>query len=220
MKKSTKEKILSAATQSFNQQSFGAVSLHELAQRLGISRGNLTYHFKDKEVLLEAIANEMWSKIETQRNQSRQFPSFQNLHNEVQLYYKFQKEYAFIFLDTHVLNHSVIKEKFRQITQQTIKDNKAAIAFSIKMGNMKPEPIPGMYSNIAFITWMLTFFWLSQQIIRGKKTKEDGEKMIWSILIPHFTEKGTQSFKAFFGDDYYKSLGPSFEADLNTLISF
>ena len=220
MKKNTKEIIIQAATQTFNKYGFGVVSLHELAQKIGISRGNLTYHFKDKEVLLEAIANEMWQKIETQRNQSRQFPSFQNLHNEVQLYYRFQKEYAFIFLDTHVLNHPLIKKRFREITQQTIQDNKAAIAFAIKMGNMKPEPLPGIYANIAFITWMLSFFWLSQQIIRGEKPREDGEKMIWSILVPHFTEKGIESFKAFFGDNYYESLGPSFEADLNTLINF
>ena len=197
MKQSTKDKIIAAATKSFNQNSFGAVTLHELAQGMGISRGNLTYHFKDKDVLLEAIADEMWAKMAIQRNQSRQFPSFENVHNEVQLYYKFQKEYAFIFLDTHVLNHPIIKKKFRKITEQTILDIKASIAFSIKIGNLKPEPLPGLYANIAFIAWMVTFFWLSQQIIRGEKTGEDGEKMIWSILIPHFTARGLQAFKAY-----------------------
>ena len=220
MKKSTKDKILSVAVKSFNKHGFGAVSLHELAQELGISRGNLTYHFKDKDELLKAIAQEMWSKIEAERNKSRQFPSFENLHNEIQLYYKFQKKYAFIFLDTHVLNHPMIKANFRKMTAASIKDNKAALAFSIKLGNLKPEPVKGMYHNIAFITWMLTFYWLSQQIIRGEKTEEDGEKMIWSILIPHFTKKGVESFKAFFGKDYFESLGESFEVDLDSIISF
>lgn len=217
---STKEKILKEATKLFNQVGFSSVSLFELAQKIGMSRGNLTYHFKDKDLLLEAIADEMWQKMEKERHKSRQFPSFENLHNEVQLYYRFQKEYAFIFLDTHVLNHPSIKKKFRAITQQTIQDNKATIAFSIKVGNMKTETIPGTYANIAFITWMLTFFWLSQQIIRGEKTREDGEKMIWSILLPHFTEKGIQSFQAFFGKDYLESLGEPFEMDLNMMFSF
>lgn len=216
----TKEKIIHQATQYFNKVGYGSTSLFELANEIGMSRGNLTYHFKDKDALLEAIADEMWSKIKAERSKSRQLPSFENLHNEVQLYYRFQKKYSFLFLDPHALKHKVVKKQFREMTLQTIEDNKAAIAFSIKLGNMKPEPLPGMYHNLAFISWMLSFYWLSQQILRGEKTEEDGEKMIWSILIPHFTEKGIQSFKGFFGEDFYQSLGEPFDVDLTQLIPF
>ncbi len=217
---STKLKILKEARRYFNKKGYLAGSLQDLANELGMTRGNLTYHFKEKELILQAIAEEMWDKIETERIKSRQFPSFENLHNEVQLYYRFQKEYAFIFLDTHVLNHPMIKKKFRAMTKQTIADNKAAIAFSITTGNMKPESYSGMYHNIAFVAWMLTFFWLPQQIIRGEKTNEDGEKMIWSLLIPHFTEKGNQAFKNFFGAKYMDSIGEPFDIDLDHFISF
>ena len=67
---------------------------------------------------------------------------------------------------------------------------------------------------------MLSFFWLAQQIIRGEKTEEDGEKMIWSMLIPHFTEKGIQAFKNFFGEAYYNNLGQPFEMDIDQFIAF
>ncbi|MEL6676339.1 MAG: TetR/AcrR family transcriptional regulator [Bacteroidota bacterium] len=220
MSLSTKEKIMAEATRYFNEVGFGAVTLFELARELNMSRGNLAYHFKDKEALLAAIAGQMWQKIERERSKSRQLPSFENLHNEVQLYYKFQREYAFIFLDHHVLNHPVIKEDSRKMTTQTIQDNKAAIAFSIRLGNMKPEPYPGVYNNLAFISWMMAFFWLPQQVIRGEKTEEDGEKMIWSMLVPHLTEKGLESFQAFFGEAYLQSLGEVFDLDLHQFISF
>lgn len=210
----TREKIIQQATAYFNRAGFGATSLYELAHELGMSRGNLAYHFKDKDALLEGIADEMWGRILAARNTSRQLPSFENLHNEVQLYYRFQKEYAFIFLDPKVLAHPLVREQFRRMTEQTIIDNKAAIAFAIKLGNMRPESVPGMYHNIAFITWMLSFFWLAQQIIRGEHTGEDGEKMIWSILLPHFTPKGIEAFQAFFGENYYDSLGEPFRVDL------
>jgi len=216
----TKNKITEHAVKYFNRHGYGAITLHQLAKEMGISRGNLTYHFKDKDALLESIADEMWALIETERSKSRQLPSFKNLHNEVQLYYQFQKKYAFIFLDTHVLNHPAVKGRFRKMTKQTIADNIASIAFSIKIGNMKPEPVKGMYHNVAMITWMLAFFWLPQQIIRGEKTNQDGEQMIWSILIPHFTDKGLESFKSFFGAEYYENLGDPFEVDLDSLISF
>lgn len=217
---SLRPKIITRAILLFNERGYGAVNLGEVAKSLGVTRGNLTYHFSKKEDLLSVILTEMWQKIEVERAKSRQFPSFENLHNEVQLYYRFQKEYSFVFLDTHVLQHPMVRKQFREMTARTIADNKATIAFSISMGNMKPEPVPGAYHNLAFITWMLLFFWLAQQIIRGEKTTEDGEKMIWSNLLPHFTEKGIQSFKDFFGEEYYNDLGESFKMDLNQFVTF
>ena len=167
----TKERIIDKAKSYFNEVSLGSTTLYSLAAEIGMSRGNLTYHFKDKDALLGAILEEMWYKINVERNKSRRLPSFENLHNEIQLYYRFQKEYAFIFLDTNVLNHPLVKSKFSKMTQETIEDNKASIAFAIKLGNMRPEPIAGLYNNIALTSWMLTFYWLSQQVVRGKANR-------------------------------------------------
>ena len=116
----TKEKIIQEGKKYFKKKGFTACSLFELAQIMGITRGNLTYHFKNKDALLLAIAEQMWMALETERQKSRQFPSFENLHNEVQSLYRIQKEYAFIYLDIHVLNHPAIKKRFRAITQQVI----------------------------------------------------------------------------------------------------
>ena len=44
---------MAEATKTFNKSGFNAVNLFELSNQLGISRGNLTYHFKDKESLLK-----------------------------------------------------------------------------------------------------------------------------------------------------------------------
>ena len=134
----TKEKIIDVATQLFNKNGYSSISLNEIAQKIKISRGNLTYHFRDKDALLEAISDQMWTKIDKTKAKSRQLPSFENLHNEVQRYYRFQKEYSFIFLDRHLLNHPTVKKQFRLMTEQTIEDNKASIAFSIELGNMHP----------------------------------------------------------------------------------
>lgn len=220
MSQSKKEYIIQQAKDYFNTHGYGSVNMLGLAQVLEMSRGNLAYHFKDKETLLQAIAEEMWSKMIAERNKSRQWPSFENLHNEVQLYYRFQNEYRFIFLDSHVLNNPIIKNQFREMTAQSIADNKAAIAFSIQLGNMRPEPFPGAYNNIAMVTWMITFFWLPQQIIRGKKASDDGEKLIWSLLLPHFTDKGIHSFQKFFGKDFLSQLGDPFGIDLDSLVNF
>jgi len=216
----TKLRILKQARAIFNREGFASITLFELAQIMKMSRGNLAYHYKTKDDLLVAVADEMWGKFETERSKSRLFPSFENLQNEISLYHKIQKEYAFIFMDTHVLNHHSIKPQFRKITKMAIEDNKATIAFAIQIGNMKAETIDGLYNNLAVNTWMLMFFWLTQQIIRGEKSSADGEKMVWSLLLPHFTKKGLHSFEKFFGKEYLENLGEPFNTDIQTLVSF
>lgn len=216
----TKSKIIATATHIFNNKGFGATNMQDIAGSLYMSRGNLRYHFRDRDALLEAIIDELWAKMNAERSKSRALPTFANLHSEVQLYYKFQKEYSFVFLDTQVLNHPIVQARFRQLTEQTIQDNRTTLAFALESGNLQPERIPGTYNSIAFITWMLTFYWLSQQIIRGEIADKDGEKVIWSILIPHFTEKGLTAFKHYFGEEYTNSLGEAFHFEGEKPIMF
>ena len=216
----TKEKIISTATRLFNNQGYNSINLFELANQLGISRGNLTYHFKDKESLLVAICDEMWSKIENERSKTMQLPSFENLHNEIQLYYKFQKEYSFIFSDPNVISQPFIRNKFKEMTNKTIADIKAGIAFSINVGNVVEEKIAGTYNNIEFITWMLAFYWDAQKEICDMYKKMDGEKIIWSFMSPYFTEKGKASFIKFFGEDYFKAVNQKFDINLSSYIAF
>ena len=216
---SKKDVIIEKAITLFHQRGYASVSLYELANELKMSRGNLTYHYKDKDILLAAIAKRMWDQIEKERSKSRQLPSFENLQNEVRLYYKYQREYKFIFTDPHVLRHEIIMNQFREMTDQSISDIKASIAFAIQLGNMNPEPYSGIYNNLALTTWMLTFFWLPQQVIRGEKTTQDGDRMIWSLVIPHLTEKGIRSFENFFGKEVLDSLGEPFNLDIDSLVT-
>ena len=62
MSLTTREKIVITGKNLFNQNGFGSTTLYQIAQELGISRGNLTYYFKDKSALLVEIAAEMSSK--------------------------------------------------------------------------------------------------------------------------------------------------------------
>ena len=91
----------------FNEHGYNSINLFELSNKLGISRGNLTYHFSDKGSLLRAISDEMWSKIEDERSKTIQLPSFENLHNE-HFYEKiFCQGQIFIKLEEMVSDQSV-----------------------------------------------------------------------------------------------------------------
>jgi len=123
---STKDKIKRHCIKLFNKKGYGSVNLMEIAQSLGMSRGNLTYHYKQKQDLLLDICEDMWNALAAERTKSKQLPSFQNLHNEFQLVQKFQRRYSFIFLDTLVIGNPVVKKRFSELSKQILEDNKAA----------------------------------------------------------------------------------------------
>ncbi len=57
--KNTKQVILEKARQLFNMHGYSRVTIRMVAQELGMSSGNLNYHFKRREDILEALYFEM-----------------------------------------------------------------------------------------------------------------------------------------------------------------
>ena len=54
MPSSTKQKILETALTLFNERGYGNVKISDVADELGMSVGNLWYHYKDRRSILEA----------------------------------------------------------------------------------------------------------------------------------------------------------------------
>ena len=55
MGRDTRQKILDSARELFNVHGYNGVSLQDIAATVGISKGNLTYHFSKKEEIMEEL---------------------------------------------------------------------------------------------------------------------------------------------------------------------
>ena len=207
----TKEKILSISKNLFREQGFGAPTLNTVSQKVGISRGNLTYYFKDKEALLEALAEEMWAKYEANIGRAMQFPSWGSANETTKVYLELQKEYAFIFLDIKVSSLPKIVERIRRMKADLLQRQLSTISFSIQIGNMIEERIPGSYRNLCETLWMINFYWMASESYRKETEKTSWDKLVWSVILPYFTEKGIESFIEHFGEKYYQSLGEVYD---------
>lgn len=62
---STRERILQASLQLFNEQGLAAVSTHRIAAETGISAGNLHYHFSTKQKIVEWLLRRFEERIDT-----------------------------------------------------------------------------------------------------------------------------------------------------------
>ena len=76
MRSETKKKTILAATQELLVEQGGPqLTMRKVAERAGISLGNLQYHFSKREVLLQALLGEFLSEYETSMAQLAARPS-------------------------------------------------------------------------------------------------------------------------------------------------
>lgn len=219
MEKNTKEKIIITSKKLFNTNGFGATTLYQIAQELGISRGNLTYYFKTKEDLLSVITEEMASRYKAEMA-ATQFPSWENTNNATKAFHELQRVYAFIFRDKQVMDFPEVKQQIKQIYEDDLKRQMAMISFSIQVGNMRAEMIPGTYHNLCRTLWMNAFFWLISDVYQDTREESGWDKVAWSLILPHFTEKGLVAFKKHFGLSYFQSLGKGYEVYAERVVGF
>ena len=94
MKKDIKNEIISAARELFSINGYNAVTMRDVADALGISVGNLTYHFKKKEDLIEAVIIDQHrgyrkhDEIKTLASLDRFFRYITEHHDKHQYYFR------------------------------------------------------------------------------------------------------------------------------------
>lgn len=215
----TKEKIIQESRVYFNQEGYAASSLYQVSQTMGISRGNLTYHFKDKEALLDIHLNELQVLYDQAISNSVLVPSWKSLYEATTRFHKLQRDYSFIFFDKAVLFIPKVKALMRKLREKNITTQMSMINISIQMGNMKSESVSGVYHNISRTYWIISYFWAIAEYFEGEDDVA-WDKLLWSMFLPHFTPKGIQSFKEHFGQEYYETLGVSYVDYVQKLVNF
>ena len=63
----SRRQVLDTALQLFSQQGYRATSVRDIADKAGVSTGNLYHHFPDKESIFNALLDEFWDITDTPR---------------------------------------------------------------------------------------------------------------------------------------------------------
>jgi len=168
--KNTKTKILTAALHLFNLHGLVNVRLQQIADEVGISVGNLAYHYYSKEAIVKAIDLELAQLIDPFIAKDRLFLSLMDFDNHLARYYHLLKNYSFYFIDLLELKRAYPKlyhrqkQHIEQITQQI----ENWFLANIPRGLIQPAIRPRHYTIIAHTIWMIITFWMTQPIVRLK----------------------------------------------------
>ena len=187
MKRDTRRAILDMAKTLFSQQGYNAVSIGEIAGALGISKGNVTYHFKRKEDIMEALLAE--AKPTFFQEPPRTMEELDAFLEDME---QARENYAFYF--QHHAQLGQLSPAIRA-RQQAIYHSQSALfaqALSIlaRQGMFRGEDFPGAYARVADTIFLTSLYWLPVCAVKGRK--EDFRTQAWSVLYPLLTPLGRQ----------------------------
>ena len=192
-------KILSKSVQLFNEFGLANVSPNKIAQILGISVGNLTYYYRTKEDLVDAICDQMYMESKSYMD-IFSLPSLQDFRTTLIKFRELQIAYSFIFDDMVFIckKYPKIGDKLRKISQQRLKQGHELVEFYIKTGRLLPEGKDFNYKYFIHTVWLISTFWSSQGAIqiltKENKSSYEAVDIIWYMLKPYLTLKGLEEY--------------------------
>ncbi len=191
----TRENILHHALTLFNDEGYFRVTIRNIAQDLGMSSGNLNYHFKTRKEILEALYFTM-ADVFDQRVVSlpQRHLSFQNIWEDILQSMKVMHQYRFIWVDlVHLVSESErIKNHFEKVLVDRKKGYSYLFEKLITDGWMKAETFTGEYEILAdrMINFSNTWLWETYVYSQQPQELPKVAKALILSLYPYLNTKG------------------------------
>jgi len=177
------------------------VRLQHIADETGISVGNLAYHFKTKDDIIEKLYDELAEQQQKLLADLRAFPLFINMNIHAENTFILQKKYSFFYTDTLevVRAYSNIKKHYFEQLQWQIIQLEILINFSISRGALKMSISPDSPILLANRYLLLLENWMNFELLKGTELSEMNvdklKENIWGLLAPHFSLTGQNEYQ-------------------------
>jgi len=199
--RNTRSEIITKSVALFNTRGFFKVTIKEIADAMGISPGNLTYHFKKKENLLEAIQTQLLKDTEGIMVPADQEITLAHFQEMFEKFFLVQQTYRFYFIEIIYLlqEYPEITKAYRDKTSSRFTNARKLVDYYIMTGRLKTEAQAGDYDDMVHSLWMVNTFWTLGTVLAGNYG--DGRfaspiNSLWKMLAPYLTEKGLEEYKA------------------------
>lgn len=193
----TKDKILQTAIKQYNEVGVQGITSRHIAAEMGISHGNLDYHYKTKEDIILAIYEKMREEMSDYfiaRNENTS--PIEHVHLLLIQLEEFQYSYRFMNLD--VLEITRAYPNITELLQKTSEYRKLQMDFLFQQFRSSEYMIqiePEIFEQTQHIIRIIITFWLSQrEVLATIQFTQKGAmvKSIWAVINPYLTEKGVK----------------------------
>jgi AcrR family transcriptional regulator len=197
----TKDKIIATAINLFNLHGTKAISTNHIAKEMGISPGNLYYHFRSKNDIIRSISdnfsNELGSVFKIQLDTISDFSS--NLTSLFNRFFKIQQSYQFLFLEgVHLAKQDhILLDNYTKLRNLIKKGYHELLSNLVKIKLMKRQSL-NIIDDLLDAQWIIMWYWINHSIL-DRNIYDDfqikkGIKLSFSIIKPQLTSVGKVAF--------------------------
>ncbi|NSL86920.1 TetR family transcriptional regulator [Chitinophaga sp. Mgbs1] len=196
----TKAKIRAAALKLFNEQGIDVITIRHIAKELDISHGNLQYHYKNSNDIIQALFDELTSAVNNnvQHAESHTATTFADFCAEIEAFFGIIWHYRFIFLQFIEVTRRVpgIKTTYNSWDQPR-QQQMLRLFHSLQQQNVFRTDIPDhIWKGLLTQMYIMLDFWLSHNEIKlnlkGKKAVRHYSGIFCNLFYPYLTPKGRE----------------------------
>ena len=191
----TRDRILQTSLQLFNDQGEPRITTNHIADEMDISPGNLYYHFRSKDEIIELLFQQFERRMDTVlQTPDRRVPDMEDMWLYLHLVFENIWEYRFLYRDLENIlsRNKKLRTHFRRILERKVNTAVAICKGLTSAGimNATDEEIAALARNIAVVAT----YWLNFQSIRGSSTPGNdsdhlalGVYQVLSLVAPFLT---------------------------------
>ncbi|MGM0581973.1 MAG: TetR/AcrR family transcriptional regulator [Bacteroidota bacterium] len=198
--KNTKEKILQSSLLLFNEKGMINVSLRQIAQKLNISQGNLNYHFKLKEDIVEALYFQLVEEMDNQMKSMELDNQLESLYKSSIKTMEKMYDYKFILIDFIHLMKENIKIKSHYAALMKIRNEQFQSMFRslIKADIFRPAEFEQEYDRLYQRMNIIGDSWINVYATFDEKNSvEYYGDLLFEMIYPYLTDKGKREYWRF-----------------------
>jgi AcrR family transcriptional regulator len=184
----TKNNIIQKAIDLFNEHGTAAVSLNSLAEALGISTGNLQYHYRSKEDIVRAILEVMfkdWNAV-YQEMGTGSF-TMDTLYRILRINFKLVWKYRFFYRELNALlrKDELLAKRYAAIQEGRLAEQEMLTKQMARAGGARPMSKVEL-RNMVLAGWVLSNSWLSYVESTGRTVDETAMDEAVEVLVQFY----------------------------------
>jgi len=199
----TRDKIIQASIVLFNEQGERNVTTNHIAAHLGISPGNLYYHFRNKEDIILSIYDEYAGNLllDTFPQVSDEEKPLDAIILYMDVVFQMQMKFRFFYSNLPVLldKNQNLREKYVEV-QHAISERLSQLLLSLKSAqaiDFDEDELADIVSILRIINTFWVSFYQTQNIVKEVNDTifYQGVLKILAILRPYITDKSLPELK-------------------------
>lgn len=193
MKLTTKERIINSALSLLNEQGIKNTRLQHIADHVGISVGNLAYHFSDFKQLFRSIEIKTLGRLNTISNHWDSSDYFIDFDNKLAQYFHLMLNFKYYYIDSIEIKRTYPKAYKNRIDYSVRFKNSLERLLIRKAEDHFLEFVDKTAINhLTHNIWTTSSLWLIRNELEDNLKLVDLEyrKAIWNQIFPYFSENG------------------------------